>query len=74
MKNTLASVVIAFALALSAQAAGTSTKISGVHLCCQSCVKGVEKAVADCLREYGAKAKVAVIPKGPYVLPYVAKS
>lgn len=36
--------------------------------------ESVEKAVADCLREYGAKAKVAVIPKGPYVLPYVAKS
>jgi hypothetical protein len=32
----------------------------------------VEKAVADCLAEYGPDAKVAVIPKGPYVLPYVA--
>jgi nickel-dependent lactate racemase len=32
----------------------------------------VEKAVADCLAEYGPGAKVAVIPKGPYVLPYVA--
>jgi nickel-dependent lactate racemase len=32
----------------------------------------VEKAVADCLAEYGPRAKVAVIPKGPYVLPYVA--
>jgi nickel-dependent lactate racemase len=32
----------------------------------------VEKAVADCLAEYGPSAKVAVIPKGPYVLPYVA--
>lgn len=31
----------------------------------------VEQAVADCLREYGAEAKIAVIPKGPYVLPYV---
>jgi len=31
----------------------------------------VEAAVADCLAEYGPKAKVAVIPKGPYVLPYV---
>src|SRR6185369_819628 len=46
MKNALASVVIAFALAFSVQAADVSTKISGVHLCCQSCVKGVEKAVA----------------------------
>jgi nickel-dependent lactate racemase len=32
----------------------------------------VESAVADCLAEYGAAAKVGVIPKGPYVLPYVA--
>ncbi|HLJ97051.1 MAG TPA: nickel-dependent lactate racemase [Gemmataceae bacterium] len=32
----------------------------------------VEQAVADCLTEYGPKARVAVIPKGPYVLPYVA--
>jgi nickel-dependent lactate racemase len=33
--------------------------------------ESVEKAVADSLAEYGAAAKVAVIPKGPYVLPYV---
>ena len=32
----------------------------------------VEEAVADCLAEYGPQARVAVIPKGPYVLPYVA--
>jgi nickel-dependent lactate racemase len=32
----------------------------------------VEQAVADSLREYGPAAHVAVIPKGPYVLPYVA--
>jgi nickel-dependent lactate racemase len=32
----------------------------------------VERAVADCLDEYGPAARVAVIPKGPYVLPYVA--
>jgi nickel-dependent lactate racemase len=32
----------------------------------------VESAVADCLAEYGPTARVAVIPKGPYVLPYVA--
>jgi nickel-dependent lactate racemase len=36
--------------------------------------ESVEKAVADSLREYGPSARVAVIPKGPYVLPYVAKS
>jgi lactate racemase len=32
----------------------------------------VEKAVADSLAEYGPAARVAVIPKGPYVLPHVA--
>jgi nickel-dependent lactate racemase len=32
----------------------------------------VERAVADSLAEYGPGARVAVIPKGPYVLPYVA--
>ena len=31
----------------------------------------VEQAVADSLKEYGPNAKLAVIPKGPYVLPYV---
>jgi nickel-dependent lactate racemase len=30
----------------------------------------VEQAVSDCLVEYGPTARVAVIPKGPYVLPY----
>jgi hypothetical protein len=32
----------------------------------------VEEAVAESLAEYGPRARVAVIPKGPYVLPYVA--
>lgn len=32
----------------------------------------VEQAVSDSLAEYGPAARVAVIPKGPYVLPYVA--
>ncbi|GIW81757.1 MAG: hypothetical protein KatS3mg105_3564 [Gemmatales bacterium] len=32
----------------------------------------VEKALADSLAEYGPNARVAVIPKGPYVLPYVS--
>jgi nickel-dependent lactate racemase len=35
-------------------------------------VPTVEQAVADSLAEYGPQARVAVIPKGPYVLPYVA--
>ena len=46
MKNMLASVVIASVITLPATAE-VSAKISGVHLCCQSCVKGIEKAVAD---------------------------
>jgi nickel-dependent lactate racemase len=32
----------------------------------------VEQAVAESLAEYGPKATLAVIPKGPYVMPYVA--
>jgi nickel-dependent lactate racemase len=31
----------------------------------------VESAVAECLKRYGPNAKIAIIPKGPYVLPYV---
>jgi lactate racemase len=34
--------------------------------------ESVEKALADSLAEYGPNAKFAVIPKGPYVLPYVS--
>jgi nickel-dependent lactate racemase len=34
--------------------------------------ESVEQAVADCLAQYGPEAKIGVIPKGPYVLPYVA--
>jgi copper chaperone CopZ len=45
MKTTLAAFVAAFALMLSVQAADVSVKITGVHLCCQSCVKGVKSAV-----------------------------
>ena len=32
----------------------------------------VEAAVADALAEYGEHAKIAVIPKGPYVVAKVA--
>jgi nickel-dependent lactate racemase len=32
----------------------------------------VEEAVDECLVRYGPHARVAVIPKGPYVLPYLA--
>jgi nickel-dependent lactate racemase len=34
--------------------------------------QSVEQAVEESLAEYGPTARVAVIPKGPYVLPYVA--
>jgi copper chaperone CopZ len=46
MKNSLASVMIACALTLSARAADVTAKISGVHLCCKGCVSSAEKAVA----------------------------
>jgi copper chaperone CopZ len=46
MKNLLACLVIGSVMSLAARAE-TSTKISDVHLCCPSCVKGVDKAVAD---------------------------
>lgn len=36
--------------------------------------ESVEVAIAESLKEYGINAKLAVIPKGPYVLPYVLKS
>ena len=35
-------------------------------------VATVEQAVADSLAEYGPQATLAVIPKGPYVLPVIA--
>ena len=45
MKISLPSVLIAYALGLSVQAADVTAKISNVHLCCKGCVTGVEKAV-----------------------------
>jgi copper chaperone CopZ len=42
-KLTIASVIAALALVVSAQAE-SSVKLSNLHLCCNSCVKGVEKA------------------------------
>jgi copper chaperone CopZ len=45
MKIALASLLSACALALPVQAADMTAKISHVHLCCKSCVTGVEKAV-----------------------------
>ena len=34
--------------------------------------ESVEEAVASALEDYGPDARIAVIPKGPYVLPVVA--
>jgi copper chaperone CopZ len=45
MLKTLVLSLSLLALALSARAEST-TKISGVHLCCKSCVTGVNKAIA----------------------------
>jgi len=45
MKTLLASVALALTLAVSAQAAST-VKLTDVHMCCQSCVKGVDKALS----------------------------
>src|SRR5438876_9404786 len=46
MKLTLLSLIPAFALTFSVQAADSTAKISNVHLCCKSCVTAVEKAIA----------------------------
>jgi copper chaperone CopZ len=45
MKLIFATTVLALGLAGAAYA-DSSVKLSDVHLCCQSCVKGVQKAVA----------------------------
>lgn len=46
MKTILVSSFAAVALACSVSAADVSVKLTDVHLCCQNCVKGVEKAVS----------------------------
>jgi copper chaperone CopZ len=45
MKKIISSLAVALAVTLSA-AADTTVKLTDVHLCCQSCVKGVTKAVS----------------------------
>jgi copper chaperone CopZ len=45
MNKTVLTLVVTAALAAFAQA-DTTVKLSGVHLCCKSCVKGVDKAVS----------------------------
>ena len=56
MTKQLLTILVTAALATFARAE-TSTKISNVHLCCKSCVTGVEKAVAK------AKGVTAVVDK-----------
>ena len=46
MKSIFLSMVTALAFAPLAQAADVTVKISNVHLCCQSCLKGVTNAIA----------------------------
>jgi nickel-dependent lactate racemase len=43
-----------------------------LRMCHVEPMPSVEQAVADCLNRYGRTARLAVIPKGPYVLPYVS--
>lgn len=43
-----------------------------VRQCFVEPAPSVERAVADSLREYGPNATIAVIPKGPYVMPSLA--
>src|SRR5438067_12366062 len=45
MKPILASVAVLLACTLSSRSAETTAKITNVHLCCKSCVSGVQKAV-----------------------------
>ena len=47
MKKIILSSIIAFSLSVPVWASDFSTKLTDVHLCCQSCVKGVQKAVAE---------------------------
>ena len=47
----------------------TADVISGLFV---EAAPSVESALADSLAEYGPEARVAVIPKGPYVLPVLA--
>src|SRR5665213_2680658 len=54
MKSLLLSIVAVFSLATLTQA-DVTVKLSNVHLCCDSCVKGANKAVATV---DGAKANI----------------
>src|ERR1039457_1799554 len=47
MKSALSCLFALGAMLVAAQAADVTTKITDVHLCCQSCVTLAQKAVAD---------------------------
>jgi periplasmic mercuric ion binding protein len=53
--KTLVSILSAVLVSLSVSAADTTAKLTDVHLCCKSCVTGVEKAVG---KVSGAAASV----------------
>src|SRR6185369_15535255 len=55
MKIVAAFALVAFACCCSLSAAESQAKITNVHLCCKSCVTGVEKAIGEVP---GAKAEV----------------
>lgn len=46
MKHIFAAFAISCSLIVSARAADQTVKLTDVHLCCQSCVKGVQSAIA----------------------------
>jgi copper chaperone CopZ len=56
MKSVLACLLAAGAMLVSARAADVTTKLTGVHLCCKTCVTLAQKAVTD-----GAPGATAVI-------------
>lgn len=45
MKNLMVTAIVTLAFALTVRAGEVSAKLTDVHLCCPSCVKGVKKAV-----------------------------
>lgn len=55
MKKIIALTATAIALGFTVNAADTTVKLSHVHLCCNGCVKGAEKALASV---NGVKAQI----------------
>ena len=57
MKATILSLLASIAAVAGVQAADVSVKLSDVHLCCQSCVDGAQKAIAPVS---GVKADISL--------------